>query len=181
MKRILSIFFVLLLCSFLGISCVASGIEVEDTEEFDVKAYIVNEIVPVALGIATSIVAFLVTLGSVSRSLKSLKDTKEVLSNEAQQRRDFFEKGVEALEEKAKELSEAVKDLPALKDKVKELVDSCGLLAEILSLGFSANAEIVKSGKGKKMALLLENARCKITSSLEVNDEEKEIEENEEN
>ena len=168
MKKIFIVVLALVLCLCMSTVCLASGeVEAEENihstqEEVSVKTYITDKIVPVAVAVLTSILAFLGTLGTVARSLKSLKDTKEAFSDEAKERTLFFESGIELLDEKAEELKEAAQDMPALRARVEELTEKCELLAEILSLGFSANSEIVRSGKGKKMALLLESAKGKM-------------------
>ena len=119
----------------------------------------------VSLMALTAVLAFLATIGTVARSLKSLKDTKDAFSDEAKERTIFFESGIALLAGIAEELKEAVEGVPELKSKIEELSEKEELLAEILSLGFSANSEIIKSGKGKKMAMLLENAKRKVQNA----------------
>ena len=176
MKRVLFIALALVLCLCLSVGCFAQddvGQEQiptlqEDGEregEFDVKIYIMEKIVPVAVGVLTSALAFIATLGTIAKSLKALKDTKDAFKDEAKERAVFFECGIEMLSEKAQELTELVSDVPSLKEELTELAQECRLNSEILALGFSANSEIVKSGKGKKMSLLLENAKCKVQNA----------------
>ena len=154
MKKVLFLVFALAVCFSMCLVCFAE----EMVEQPDVKSYIQDKIVPVAVGVLTSVIAFVATIGVIAKSLKSLKDTKEAFSNEAEERACFFESGIAQLEAKAESMRELISDVPSLQEKVGELIKECELLAEILSLGFSANEEIIKSGKGKKMALLLENA-----------------------
>ena len=157
MKRALSVFFVLVLCFCLSTVCFA-----QSEGEIDVKAYVQEKIVPVIVAVLTSVLAFLTTIGTVARSLKSLKDTRDSFADEAKERAVFFESGMALLEDKARELKAMVEGVPELKSKIEELAQKEELLAEILSLGFSTNSEIVKSGKGKRMALLLENAKSAV-------------------
>ena len=160
MKRALSVFFVLRLCLCLSTVCFAQG-----EDGVDVKAYVQEKIVPVIVAVLTSVLAFLATIGTVARSLKSLKDTRDSFADEAKERAVFFESGMALLEDKAQELKAMVEGVPELKSKIEELTQKEELLAEILSLGFSANSEIVKSGKGKRMALLLQNAKSTVGAS----------------
>ena len=137
------------------------GLNTTPTAEggIDIKDYIMDKIVPVAVAVLTSAVAFLATLGTIARSLKALKDTKDAFSDEARERAVFFESGIEMLDEKTQELKELVEDVPRLRGEISALAEECRLNSEILTLGFSANSEVIKSGKGKKMAALLENAK----------------------
>ena len=162
MKKILIVFFALALCFCLSTACFAQG---ESEGATDIKAYIQEKIVPVAVAVLTSLLAFLATIGTVVRSLRSLKDTKEAFVDEARERAVFFQSGIGLLEDKAEEMKALVEDVPELKSKIEELSKREEILAEILSLGFSANSEIVKSGKGKKMAMLIENAKSAVGAS----------------
>ncbi len=139
------------------------GLNTTPTAEggIDIKAYIMDKIVPVAVAVLTSALAFIATLGTIAKSLKALKDTKDAFKDEAKERAVFFECGMEMLSEKAQELTELVSDVPKLKEELTELAQECRLNSEILALGFSANSEVIKSGKGKKMSILLENAKLK--------------------
>ena len=168
MKKVLFIALALALCLCLSIGCFAQdegrdvGAPTPTAEGgIDIKDYIMDKIVPVAVAVLTSAVAFIATLGTVAKSLKALKDTKDAFKDEAKERAVFFECGIEMLNEKAQELTELVSDVPRLKEELTELAQECRLNSEILALGFSANSEVIKSGKGKRMAVLLENAKLK--------------------
>ena len=139
-----------------------------EQEERDLKEYITDKVLPVIIGVATSSFGFVAVLGTISRTLKSLKDTKESFSSEAKKRQEAFDEATELLRAKADELEALVHDVPQLTDKLKELREENELLAEILTLGFSANTEIIKSGKGKRMAMLLEKSKH-FSSSNEIN------------
>ena len=151
MKKVLFFIFVLVLCVCLAGVCFAQG---EVTEDFDVKAYIQERVVPVAVGVLTSILALGTMLFKITSALKSLKNTKESFESEATLRARLSRE----IQEQAREIKEAVEDLPNLKERVESLVAELRLNSEILSLGFSANAEVIKSGKGRKMSSLLEGA-----------------------
>ena len=171
MKRILTLCIAFMLCIGLAFTCMASTEAAEqvengqDDEEWNVKEYVQEKIVPVAVGVITSVLALLATIGTVSRSLKSLSELKEGFGGEAKKRQEQFEKEAELFKEKAEELKAAVSDIPTLKEQVCSLTKECRLNSEILALGFSANPEIVKSGKGRKMSILLENAKCKMQNA----------------
>ena len=136
-----------------------------EEEKNDVKAYIMDKIVPVAVAVLTSALAFLATLGTIAKSLKALKDTKDAFSDEAKERAVFFECGMEMLTEKTEELKELVSDVPKLKEELLALSEECRLNSEILTLGFSANSDVIKSGKGKRMSVLLNDAKRKVQNA----------------
>ena len=155
-KALLFVTAILLLFALLSTTCFASEVEEEET---GLKAYIIDKIVPVAVAVLTSVLAFVTTLGTIARSLKALRSTKDDFAKEALAREKCFKEGMGLLETKTEEIKEVVGEVPFLREKIQELTRECEILAEILSLGFSANSEIIKSGKGKKMSLLLENAK----------------------
>lgn len=167
MKKILIFVFALALCLCLSTVCFAKDTErweqaptlqEEENEEVDIKAYITEKIVPVAVGVLTSIIALGATLFKVAGILKSLRDAKDTFEGEARVRAELSRE----LKQEAQGLQETVKDVPELNERVNALTERVEALAEILVLGFSANSEVIKSGKGKKMALLLDNAKNKM-------------------
>ena len=170
MKKKLMIFtFLLLAC--ICLSCVANAQEQATAEEDDVSEYIQEKIAPVVAGVLTSVVALVTTLGSISKSLTSLKDTKSSFTAEAKERAESFNLSTEMLKAQAKEIKEMIGCVPELegqllqlKSEVENLICQSTTLAEILTLGFSANSEIIKSGRGEVMSTLLENAKCKAQS-----------------
>ena len=166
MKKILFVMFALLLCLSLGLACFAESGEIQngssetptsttETSEVDIKAYIQEKIVPIVVGVATSIVALITTLYKIGASLKALSGTKDTLAKEAKKR----DEASQALSEQVEQIKASIKDVPNLEKSIAELSALCGTMAEILSLGFSANEEIIKSGKGKKMSILLQSAK----------------------
>ena len=164
MKKILFIMFALALCLCLGLACFAEGNEAQggssatpttETSNIDIKAYIQEKIVPIVVGVATSIVALITTLYKIGASLKALSGTRETLDADAKKR----EAAVASLGEQVEQIKASIKDVPSLEKSIEELSALCSTIAEILSLGFSANEEIIKSGKGKKMSALLQNAK----------------------
>lgn len=164
MKKILFIMFALALCICLGLACFAEGNEAQDgssatptteTSDIDIKAYIQEKIVPIVVGVVTSIVALITTLYKIGASLKALSGTRETLDADAKKR----EAAVASLGEQVEQIKASIKDVPSLEKSIEELKELCEAMAEILSLGFCANTEIIKSGKGKRMSILLENAK----------------------
>ena len=166
MKKILFVMFALLLCLSLGLACFAESGEAQggssgtststtETSEVDIKAYIQEKIVPIVVGVATSIVALITTLYKIGASLKALSGTKDTLAKEAKKR----DEASQALSEQVEQIKASIKDVPSLEKSIEELSVLCSTIAEILSLGFSANEEIIKSGKGKKMSILLQSAK----------------------
>ena len=164
MKKLLFTVFALLMCLCLGLACFAesneaqgglSGTPTTETSEVDIKAYIQEKIVPIVVGVITSIVALITTLYKIGASLKALSGTRETLDADAKKR----EAAVASLGEQVEQIKASIKDVPSLEKSIEELSALCSTIAEILSLGFSANEEIIKSGKGKKMSILLENAK----------------------
>ena len=139
MKRILFICFVLMLCLCMSISCLAQDVGEGKT---DIKGYIQERIVPVVVGVLTSLIALGTMLFKITSTLKSLKSTRDTFEGEARLRAELARE----LKAEAQKLQEAVKDVPELKACVEGLAQECRLNSEILSLGFSANGEIIKSG-----------------------------------
>lgn len=154
MKRIV-IFMVLCFTLCLCFSTLAYAQNIDKEEEIDL--YIKEKIVPVVVGVLTAVIALLTTLGSVAKSLNSLKDTKDTLSKEARVREEYSS----TLKKEVEHLKEMVKDVPSLEEKINAMIDECQAIAQILSLGFSSNKEIIKSGKGREMSNLLEKVQSK--------------------
>ncbi|MBQ7226732.1 MAG: hypothetical protein IJX02_09065 [Clostridia bacterium] len=185
MKKILIFVFALALCLCLSTVCFAEdemSAELSEKENapsvtqgvtppsadrglaVNVKEYITEKIVPVAVGVLTSIIALGATLFKVAGILKSLRDAKDTFEGEARVRAELSRE----LKQEAQGLQETVKDVPGLNERVNALTERVEALAEILVLGFSANSEVIKSGKGKKMAALLEKSKS-FSSSNEIN------------
>lgn len=173
MKRILFVAFALMLCLCFSIICFAEGNEAQngssgmmtpttaETSEVGIKAYIQEKIVPIVVGVATSIVALATTLYKIGTSLKALSGTKDSLDADSKKR----DEASRVLTEQVEKIKESIKDVPNLEKSIEQLTDLCNTMAEILSLGFSANEEIINSGKGKRMSILLENAKIRMQNA----------------
>ena len=98
MKKIMFILFAFMLCVGLALFCSAEEVQEASSdgdEEWNVKEYVQEKIVPVAVGVITSVLALLATIGTVSRSLKSLSELKEGFGSEAKKRQEQFQKEAE--------------------------------------------------------------------------------------
>ena len=153
MKKVLFICFVLVLCVCLGTVCFAQ----EQGEETDIKSYIQEKIVPVAVGVLTAVIAFVATLYKIASVLKSLKEAGRAIDSEGKIR--------EELKEQAEELKAGLGEVPVLAQRLEELREQVAVLSEILTLGFCSSKEVIESGRGKRMTTLLENAKCKMQNA----------------
>ena len=174
MKRPLFIIFALALCLCFSSVCFASDAEAVELAG-NIEQYITERIVPIVVGVLTSLVALITVLRKIFSALKSLNDTKDTFVEEAKERASAFRSNTELLESKAQEIKKTVEGVPTIEEQMTQLkgemttlIDECNVLAEILSLGFSANSEVIKSGKGKQMAGLLEKSKS-FSSSNEIN------------
>lgn len=167
MKRASLIFISLVLVFLLALSCVAS--EVENGEITDTGAqnssvndelsqYIRETIMPIVIGVLTSISALIATLKSIMKTLSGLKDTKEQLKAEAELRKSDSEKtmailagGTEELKRRIEEIPDNREEIDELKREIGTLIDDVRLLSDIVSIGLSASAEAVRSGKGREI------------------------------
>lgn len=164
---------IVLLAAVISFSFAQTSFANEMDANSQIQTYISEKIVPVVVGVLTAVIALITALGSIAKNLNALKDTKEVFCNESREREKAFDKNAKLLCENAQRLEDTVKDLPQIKEKVDILNEECKTLAQILSLGFSANKEVVKSGKGREMAYLIENLERTVNP---VNNEEAENE-----
>lgn len=161
MKKVMIFVFALALALGMASVCYASEISLDPAT---LEVYITEKIIPVVAGVLTSIVALISLLRSIAKSLKGLGDTKSAFEREAEKREISFKSSTELLESKAQEIKDIVNDVPSIQAQLKQLEGNisnltyeCEVLAKIMSLGFSANSEIVKSGRGKKMSVLIED------------------------
>ena len=153
MKRALIFVLALVLACMLAQVCCATTVDAE----MELESYIKEKIVPVVVGVLTAVIALITTLGSVAKSLNELKDTKTTFKSEAQERASSFEKSVKLLDEQAKKIETAINNIPEMREKISQLNEECKAIARIVSLGFSSNEDVVRSGKGHEMAVLVEN------------------------
>ena len=164
-KTVLFTVFTLVLCLCLALACFAEEVNADTSStvndgppsppgegEVDIKSYIQEKIVPVAAGVLTAVIAFLATLYKIASVLKSLKEAGRAIDTEGEIRAE--------LKEQAQALKDGLGELPNLIERVNELQEQVRVLSEILTLGFCSSKEVIESGRGKRMSILLENARC---------------------
>ena len=164
-----TIIFLLCFRSCVGASDISSSVEEsvssEQAEEFDKEAlieYIKEKIVPIIVGVLTSVSALACTLATIKRSLNKIALAREEFKSEAKERKDSFKKESEYLKTKTEELSKICAEIPRLQNELKILSESTekltlesGYIAKMISLGFSQNKQIIASGNGKKINRLL--------------------------
>ncbi|MBO5312479.1 MAG: hypothetical protein J6B29_00800 [Clostridia bacterium] len=143
-------------------------------EGTEISNYLRDRVMPIVAGVLTSAIALISTLYSIGKSLKGLKGIKEELSAEAKSRRESLAGSTALLEGRTEEIKAILKDVPQLQGEIKELErgieelrEQSYILGEILSLGFSADEDIIKSGKGARMASLLERSGREISRNEE--------------
>ena len=195
MKKIASTIFIVVIVTVVFIFCFrscafASGLESElvaleeaeeisetlptenvqdDTKEFDLKLYIQERIVPVVVGVITAIAGLLSTILSIKRTLRSLTNLKNSFSEEKAQREASLADNKKLLQNEVSRLQAQTKDLPKMKETIDQLREQIGTMGQMLQLAYSADANLVKTGKAKKMALLVE--KIKVTNGGDSNDE----------
>lgn len=150
-----------------------------DLRAEEIKNYIKERIIPVIVGVLTSLSAVLASLGAIKKSLSRLSGARDDFKNEASERKSEFARQSALLESKARELSELARLLPQLENEIAELKKAQDKLNEeaynigkMVSLGFSGSYAVVKSGNGRKISALL--SKCRALSGKE--DDENDIE-----
>ena len=146
-----------------------------DIKREEIKSYIKERIIPIVIGVLTSVSAILATLGAIKRALNSIGETKELFKNESKARDEKFKRDSEYLTKKAEEIENALNLIPQLESEVATLekgteilLRECRDLAKMVSLGFSQDERVISSGNGQKISRLL----SEIESSLPKNQAE---------
>ena len=141
----------------------------------EIKSYIKERIIPIVIGVLTSVSAILATLGAIKRALNSIGETKELFKNESKARDEKFQRDSEYLTKKAEEIENALNLIPQLESEIATLekgteilLRECRDLAKMVSLGFSQDERVISSGNGQKISRLL----SEIESSLPKNQAE---------
>ena len=167
MKRLLILIFTLCVALLLVFSASAEEMEQEGNGE-ELKAYIEEKIVPVVVGVITSVVALIGTLKSLFSVLKELKTAKSNFEKIAAQNTEDTKKESLALRKDYDAIKESIKDVPLFIDiiksqneKIENLEKAVAVSTEILSLAYSANSELVRTGKAKEMNRLLDKLGVK--------------------
>ena len=172
MKKVITILMILFLIVSLALIASAEGVEQDENEEL--RAYIEEKIVPVIVGVATSIVALLGTLKGILSALKELKKGRDDFKETSKQIKQSTESDSKMLRADYNAIKDSVKDVPELlgaikrqDEKIEELKGIVAVSAEILSLAYSANSELVRTGKAKEMNRLLNKLGTKEVSEGE--------------
>lgn len=177
MKKVITILMILVLCFSFAVIASAEktengGWEKENSEQNsnneELRAYIEEKIVPVVVGVITSVVALIGTLKSLFSVLKELKTAKSNFEKIAAQNTEDTKKESLALRKDYDAIKESIKDVPELlkviekqDTKIEELKGALIVTTEILSLAYSANSELVRTGKAKEMNRLLDKLGVK--------------------
>ena len=132
-----------------------------EEENFDLKLYIKERIVPVVVGVLTAIAGLLSTIISIKRSVRSLTNLKNSFSEEKAEREASLADNKKLLQEEVARLQNQTKDLPKMKEKVEQLSEQIGTMGQMLQLAYSADVNLVKTGKAKKMELLVAKMKPK--------------------
>lgn len=174
MKKVITILMTIILC--LAFTVIASAEEIEQDKEQEIKIYIEEKIVPVIVGVVTSIFALLGTLKGVMNALKELKGAKDDFNAKSEEIKASKESDTRALKADYQAIKEAVENVPELLSKIdiqNETIEKLeGIIyvsAEILNLAYSANSELVRTGKAKKMNQLIE--QMKATTGIKTGEE----------
>ena len=171
MKKLIVLFMVLIsLCMSLSLIARAE----DGINRGDIRDYIEEKILPVVIGVVTSIIAFLGALKGVLSSLKELKRAKSDYETIAEKNREEAKREIQVLQEAYGSIKESVEDVPKLLDtlenqreKIESLEQIVIVATEILSLAYSANSELVRTGKANEMKRLLSKLDIKEVSSGE--------------
>lgn len=134
----------------------------EDSEKFDLKTYVEERIVPVISGVGAAILAIFVALGPLVSAFNAMKNVAASFSKRDEERNASVKESNRLMQKNIERIESNVADVPKLQAQVRmlerqadEMKLVCITLAKITALGFQANADVVRSGKGKKMAVML--------------------------
>lgn len=129
-------------------------------EEFDLKLYITERIVPVVVGVLTAIAGLLSTIFSIKRSVRSLTNLKNSFSEEKSLREASLADNKNMLQKEISRVQEQTKDLPEVASTIGELKEEMSLFGEMIQLMCESNPDLVRTGKAKKMALLVNKIKA---------------------
>lgn len=159
MKKILILLFILLIAFSFATVSVAN--EIEQNEDEKIREYVEEKIVPVLMGVATSIIALLGTLKGVFNALKGLKESKDTFDKEQAKIKENSKKELLEIKQKYDEIKTTVECVPLINEQIKELNKQATVLSQeiaslskITSLGFSKESELVREGKSREIVRL---------------------------
>ena len=117
---------------------------------------------PVISGVGAAIISIFVALGQLISAFNAMKNAAAAFSKKDEERNASVKESNRLMQKNIERIEASVSSVPALqaqneqfKKQVDELKLVCTTLAQITALGFQANADVVRTGKGKKMAILL--------------------------
>ena len=182
MKRLLLLLFILIFaCSLILVASAneteqssndaASSNDVEQSSNDEpasytlhptpLKEYIEEKILPVIVGVITSIIALLSTLKGVFSALKGLKDSKAVFDKEQEKIRRESARELEKITERYGEIKRELEGMYKLSPQIEAvdkrtmlLTKEIANLSKIVSLGYTSDKELIKDGKARESIVL---------------------------
>ncbi len=149
----------------------------EGTNSEIIKEYLKEKILPVIIGVLTALCALLATLGKIKKAMCDLGASREELKKEAEIRDLSFKEKSEYIQARIDEVKETLKDVPALQQNAKKLMEEismlkieCEALGKMLHLGFLQSKDVITSGAGKKIVQLAEEISRLNDSSISLNE-----------
>lgn len=128
----------------------------------ELRSYIEEKIMPVIVGVITSVVALLGTLKGLFSALKELKNAKSDYEAKSKASAEDAKKVSNGLKADYNAIKDSVKDVPQLievckkqEEKIENLENTVIVVSKMLCLAYSANSELVRAGKAKEMNRLL--------------------------
>lgn len=125
------------------------------------KDYIEEKILPIIVGVVTSIIALLSTLRGIFSSLKSLKASKENFEREQEKIKESSNAELEKITEKYNEIKSEIKSVVQIKDGLCELKEKTEILSkeienlsQIAALGFCKDKDLVLEGASREIVIL---------------------------
>ena len=157
MKKALFLMFAVIMIAMLAATSYATDIPSNEM----LKEQIEEKIMPVVVGVMTSIIALLSTLRGIFSALKSLKDTREQLESEREKIKESSIREIEKITEKYSEIKTEIKAVLQISEGLKELKERTEILSkeianlsEIAALGFSKDKELVLEGASREIVIL---------------------------
>ena len=125
------------------------------------KDYIEEKILPIIVGVVTSIIALLSTLRGIFSSLKSLKASKENFEREQEKIKERSRAELEKITERYNEIKSEIKSVLQIKDGLCELKEKTEILSkeienlsQIAALGFCKDKDLVLEGASREIVIL---------------------------
>jgi len=140
------------------------GLDGEPTDTFNMEEYLTEKIIPVILGVATSIVALLGGLGKIKsaasgldKSGKELTDIKEEVYSTLSGLERQLKDGIGEIEERLSRIPEIKEGYDEIRESCERLTEQNKNLSEALRLGYEALPQAVKCGNARKIAILTDS------------------------